>query len=290
MGAEAANGWQLGTRIIPTGIYYTAPVTFRSAFAVNVGEPIQLSQWKEAYESDPVAAVSSLTKALEEQVRRLSLSMENELGDLYTANLETMLQNSQPISIKNQYLRTQKLLETCLHDATLREKTLRYGNFLSANGLSDQGLLAASRTVSPFNPLLQGLLLCIGLPFFLIAVACWGLVIWLPVLVVQKLKLYMGYNATVKILTGIFVAPFVGWAIYRLGAGAFPFSGWVCLGAAVLLGFWAEKYFNYVRLWLRTRDANQWKHKNPGQWPLLLDLRQNVRRRLFKNLNTYGSL
>jgi len=72
LGAEARHDWQLGVRILPVGLNYSAAWQFRSRLLLRVGEPIRVADYQASYEANPPATVRTLMdairRALEQQL------------------------------------------------------------------------------------------------------------------------------------------------------------------------------------------------------------------------------
>lgn len=77
-GAEEASNFELGLQIIPVGIDYSNYENFRSDVLVNYGDPIPVSQFKEQYRKDPIAAV----KSFREVIRKAQADVMIDIQDL----------------------------------------------------------------------------------------------------------------------------------------------------------------------------------------------------------------
>jgi 1-acyl-sn-glycerol-3-phosphate acyltransferase len=84
LAAEAAAGGSLGVQLVPVGLVYHDPGTFRTGWAVvAVGEPLDLADCVALYARDPAEAVRQLTLRLAEGLSRLIV----ETGDRQTLRL-----------------------------------------------------------------------------------------------------------------------------------------------------------------------------------------------------------
>lgn len=84
LSVEKKNGFNLGVKIIPIGLYYSNPSKFRSKIYVNTGELIDVIDFKEAYEKDEVAAVQALTEKIRVSLENLTITTEDkEQEDLF---------------------------------------------------------------------------------------------------------------------------------------------------------------------------------------------------------------
>jgi 1-acyl-sn-glycerol-3-phosphate acyltransferase len=75
LGAESRRQGQLGLRIVPVGLTYSAKDRFRSDVLVQFGEPIDVAGWIDSHREDPVGAVRGLTAEIERRLRELILDL-----------------------------------------------------------------------------------------------------------------------------------------------------------------------------------------------------------------------
>jgi 1-acyl-sn-glycerol-3-phosphate acyltransferase len=68
LGAEAANDFKLGVKIVTIGLNYSNPRLFRSDLYLTIKESIEVSDWKEQYLQDERIASDSLTEKIKEQL------------------------------------------------------------------------------------------------------------------------------------------------------------------------------------------------------------------------------
>lgn len=68
--SEAAADWQLGVKIIPTGLNFESRRRFRSRVLLNFGVPVTAGDYRDAYLADPYEAAHRLTATLQEAIRR----------------------------------------------------------------------------------------------------------------------------------------------------------------------------------------------------------------------------
>jgi 1-acyl-sn-glycerol-3-phosphate acyltransferase len=68
LGAEAANDFNLGMKIVTIGLNYSNPRLFRSDLYLTIKEPIEVKDWKELYLKDEREASESLTEKIKEQL------------------------------------------------------------------------------------------------------------------------------------------------------------------------------------------------------------------------------
>ncbi len=276
LGAEAAKDWQIGLRILPVGLTYDHAPRFRSRMTVNAGEPIMVRDYAEDYREDPIGTTRRLAKELEAQVRTLAIDTADEAEDQELLRMECLLRNSHPVSGEAHFRRTKQLLSayrrwkaTAPAEQDAFQKRLQL-YFAELETRSSQDLaLARPRQLWP----LQVLALAILAPVFLYGLVNNLLAISIPYLVARKADLYIGYQATVRILVGLLVVPvsyaLQTWAVsYWLPA---PWA-WAYLLSLPLSAWAALHYYRYsaqVAAFLRVRS--QWPEgplRKERQWLL----------------------
>lgn len=80
-GAEQEYNFDLNMEIIPIGIDYSNYVNFRSDVLVNYGKPIPVSQFKEEYLKDPIAAVKRFREVIRQALSDVMIDIQDL--DLY---------------------------------------------------------------------------------------------------------------------------------------------------------------------------------------------------------------
>ncbi|MEQ1746593.1 MAG: 1-acyl-sn-glycerol-3-phosphate acyltransferase [Saprospiraceae bacterium] len=251
LGAEARNEWNLHVKIVPIGLSYSAPHLFRSDVVVHVGEPVPVLDWRSDWQKNAADAASSLTNHLENRLKALSIHARDEAGDQLLAHLEELLQNDHPLPQKAAFERSQRLVQTALGNAGLREQTAAYFALLKQHDLKDYGVCAAQKQRQGWRLAV----LMLGFPLFAAGYAFWFLPCYLPWLLNKKMGLYIGYSATIKILAGVFTVPLALWGWYRLGLLAGLSTGWglTMLVVFVGLGYFVEVYLDWWAQWRAVR-------------------------------------
>jgi len=75
LGAELESGWTLGLRIVPIGLTYRAKHRFRGRVLAVIGEPFTITHLRALHDSDPVAAVRTLTDGIAAQLEAVTLNV-----------------------------------------------------------------------------------------------------------------------------------------------------------------------------------------------------------------------
>lgn len=263
-GAESRNDWGLDVKIIPVGLSYSAPNLFRSEVVIQYGEPVLARDWAAAWRQDPDRAVNDLTDELQRRVTSLSIHARDEEGERHIGQWEELARNERPLAPEAAFRRSQNFTQKHLDDVSLRADTDLYFQDLHSVGQTDAGLEQQSSVrISRWQTAAEGIFLLLGLPLFALGGAVWFLPCWFPWLLAGRLRLYVGYDCTVKVLAGFFTFPVGLWAattaIRWMGfCQTWPSSlVWIALIAA---GLFAERYLD---IWQRVRE--RWQARRVAQ-------------------------
>lgn len=88
LGAEAQHQFNLELTIIPIGINYSNPHYFRSHLFLNVGTPIKVADYKNAFQLDNFEAVRKLTDDIKTELEKRTVVIEEEKVDRLILNIE----------------------------------------------------------------------------------------------------------------------------------------------------------------------------------------------------------
>jgi 1-acyl-sn-glycerol-3-phosphate acyltransferase len=244
-GAENRNLWELGVKVIPVGVSYSAANLFRSELVVNFGAPVPVREWEIPWKWNADQAAEDFTAQLEQKVRDLTIDTRDEAGERAIGHWEEMFQNAEPLDGEGAFLRSRKLVAEHLDDTALIEKTEMYFSRLQALGLRDAGFQMAQTGVKAG----QIAMLLLGFPFFVAGWLFWFLPCYLPGLLARKLKLYIGYDSNVKTLAGsLTFALALLWAPWLAGAHDQWAAGAVML-CCIGLGYFTEQYLDLLGRW-----------------------------------------
>ena len=277
--AENRKAFELNLPIIPVGISYSNPEKFRSAVVVNVGEYIYPKDFQTSYKQDSRQAVRELTQTLEKKVRSLAIHIEEEDKE-FIEQIEILLNSEQPLDQKTTFFRTLKAIEQI--DAfkekdnsnweKLKEATNTYFSQLKENRLSDKYLLNPEKGL----PVLWITILA-GFPLALFGWLNNIIPAFLPAFLARKMNLYPGYNATIKILSGMFIFPLWYYLMFKLVSF---FSGgyyaWFYLGGMLLYGLFYLWYSKRLKSFLQKKRNRNFKHKKKTLFEKLLEERKQI--------------
>ncbi len=107
-GAEARNLWQLGVKVIPVGLNFESRELFMSAVQLRFGDPIDITARQADFTAQPTRAVRALTRDIEDQLRQLTLHVEDsrltqlveDLATLYSAEKTARQADQRPAPLK----------------------------------------------------------------------------------------------------------------------------------------------------------------------------------------------
>ncbi len=91
-GAEEKNNFNLDVQLIPVGINYTNPHRFQSDLFINLGEPIKVADYREAYEKNSFEAVKKLTADTELALRERIITLDGKRWFKLSEKVEAIVQ------------------------------------------------------------------------------------------------------------------------------------------------------------------------------------------------------
>ncbi len=199
--AQEKYGSKPGVKIIPIGLDYDDYYKFHRSIFVNIGHPIEVSDFWEKYLGEPAVTTNALREKLKEEIRKLMIDIETEeFYDLYMG-LRYLYRQKMFASLKlekdtlaNRHTADKKLIEK-LDKAlinkpeTIRKLAVKYNKY---SHLKDQLNLRdwvfSKPTYSVALNILYILLAVLSAPVFLIGFLLNAPVFFLPGRFVKKTK------------------------------------------------------------------------------------------------------
>ena len=234
LGAEAASGGRLGVTVLPIGLVYHRPETFRSGRAVVVvGRAVPTADLVTSADPTSEAAVHALTDRIAVALRALVVEAE----DRHTLHLLHVAESiwraesgaargdaSTQIDWMRRVLRAHAYLVERQGPRVedFRRALERYARDLDQARLSAGALTATypARTVAAYA-VREGLLLALELPLALLGIALHGISYRLTALVVRLARPDADTTATIKIFAATVLFPVAwaaeAWLAWRLG-------------------------------------------------------------------------
>ncbi|MBX2877366.1 MAG: 1-acyl-sn-glycerol-3-phosphate acyltransferase [Saprospiraceae bacterium] len=210
LSAAEKKNFDLDISILPIGVHYDRPTDFGSSCVINVGEAIKVKDWQVQYTSDPQTAVRTFTDEVRDKVQALVIDVaEGEQQQIHPL-VESICRNDDPLDSEADFRRGQSLAKQLKQREALgggsyqkfAETTLQYGAKLGTQAVDDKAVAMHGE-----NLITQGILLVIGFPFFAYGAVNHLLAAGIPALLARTLKVYIGYQATVKATVGLFTVP-----------------------------------------------------------------------------------
>jgi len=287
LSAEDENEFKLGLEILPVGLNYTDQLSFRSQLFVNVGEPILIADYKEAYEKDSFQAATAITDELDKRMRALLVDTKDDEEDAFIKKIEEVCQTENKLPFDEVVYRTQKIIanwrklqeENPADANTLLEEVESYFSILQKNKIKDK-VVAQIHQGAKSTWWLRWLGTIFGLPFFIYGWVNNFLANYIPKWLNDKSGLYIGYTSCVKTLAGIFTYPiFYGlqiWLLSKFTTESYIIWGYII--SVILFGFFAWWYKDFANDTLSGQRF--FKQKEKGQ-----ELRKRVVEKIKKHLN-----
>ncbi len=268
LSAASKKDFQLGLTIQPTGLNYTAHRFFRTKLFTYVGEPLKVADYKSIYLKDPRAAVTQLTADITEEMRSLIIDTEDEAEEKLLVQLEELLANSKPLDLEENFFRNKKILEQLRlyrnnfpsDDKAFRQNVQQYFDGLEEVKLKDHSL-AKEQSGQSSSLMGQGILLLLGLPFFLYGWINNFLANYIPLLLTKKANMYKGYDSTIKLMSGLVIYPVIYglqlFAVHQLFQSST--ITWVYFLTLAPLGLLAWSYRKSCKHFLEDRRWKRYK-------------------------------
>ncbi len=216
LGAEEKHNFELGLAIIPIGLNYSDPHLFKSDVLVNFGEPIQVSDYKNAFIEDPREAVLQLTELIKFELEKRIVFIENDQLEKTIEQIETLYrgtlraENSTEEKGTQDFRLSQDIAKAVVHYAkhepailkNFEHKISTYVEDLDRSQLRDTQIRSSSIRFFGVRRLLYFL---IGLPFFLFGFITNFIPFKLTGFIGRKIKIREDFVGAITIAVGLIV-------------------------------------------------------------------------------------
>ncbi|MCC9168026.1 lysophospholipid acyltransferase family protein [Pontibacter harenae] len=218
LGAETQSNYSLGTKILPIGLNYSAPTRFRSNVFVNVGQPISVADYAQAYQSEDAAAILTLTEDIKQQLERLIINTPTEEEDELAKQIETIYKDKlidEPSPTQEQeFVVSQSIVESIVffsskapeRVAALKEDIKNYLLQLDTLRLQDS-LLGKGKSSILRHSLAAVLFLIIGFPAYVFGLVHNYIPYIIPAKVARSVTKEKEWYAPIMLTVGIFAFP-----------------------------------------------------------------------------------
>ena len=271
LGAERAVGGEGRVTILPVGMVFHDPGTFRSASVqITIGSPVPTADLVAAHRDRPEEAIRAITARLTEAIGARIV----EAQDQYTLDLLALLERAwreeaarrgepEPapgeaagyaLAWKQRVMRAASYLTAREPHrvATLRHRIEVYRSHLDEVGIAGSQLGQPYTAKLVFSYVATNVLwLALGLPL-----ACWGIVshaapYWLTGQIAKRLGRTSEEEATDKMAAGLVIHPLLwaieGWLVWRFaGRGALVLFVLLIVPSGLLALVWRERLGRFI--------------------------------------------
>lgn len=261
LGYEGMEGRAGLLTIVPLGLHFTERTAFGSDVIAAVGRAVPLQKYREAWLTDPEAAVRNLTDDMQSRVERLTLHVPSaELADLVREIERLYLDELRSTHPDASELELNRGIADCVEWYRLADPPRLYGvwsrlrhyrRLLAQHDLRDRAVREGVAGDSVVRT--SARLLTIGGAGLLPGLAGAALNVW-PYKLSEWLGGVLAGDATriafARIMVGLvlFPATYAGAAWYLLQRrGWSPMAAGTLLGASILFGFGSLAYFKWLK-------------------------------------------
>ncbi|MBG7630004.1 MAG: 1-acyl-sn-glycerol-3-phosphate acyltransferase [Bacteroidetes bacterium] len=276
LGAEEKHNFDLDLTIIPIGLNYSNPHYFKSDVFVNIGEPIQVSDYKDIFLNDPKEGVLQLTERVKTELEKRIIIIEDE-------HLEKLIQQIE-ILYRSKLRDESKLKEKATQDFYLSQDIVEAVEYYAKNKpeilkdfeqkitfylkqlkrLKIRDTQIRSSSIS-FNFIWRMIYFTIGFPLFLYGLITNVIPFKLAEFISEKILIREDFIGSIKIAIGMIVF-LIMYCIESLVFGAFtnPIWGIVFCISLYPAGLFTIGYFKtyykvrgtikYLRLFMHKSD------------------------------------
>ncbi|RAK62735.1 lysophospholipid acyltransferase family protein [Hymenobacter edaphi] len=305
LGAEARRDFQLGVRILPIGLNYSAPTRFRSDVLIYPARPIVVADYAEQYRQDPEAAADALTEELRRRLEAHLVVTRDDAEDALVRQVEDtfgeyLVPEHDEGSPYEEFRLTRTLLQAVAwferhdpaHLAELHQQVDQYTRSLRQLRLSDEAL---QRSGAGRGRLERGLLttlkVLLGFPLYLFGVVNNYVPYIIPSVVARRATKDVEFVAPLMMVTGMFsfglFYPLQIWLVQRLAH-----NGWLTLLYALslpLTGFYALHYWDQLTQRLQRLRLLRLFGQQPAAVEALLRQRRTILQLLADARDAYAA-
>jgi 1-acyl-sn-glycerol-3-phosphate acyltransferase len=213
-GAEDKNNFSLDVHLVPIGISYNDLYNFGGDKLINIGKPIRLIDYKEAYAQNPARAMNELKRDLENAVGDLMVNIQNVEYYQEIDNLRTMAINHFRVKhdLKTNLLQEFNYGKKIIQEAeanlftdektahVLKDKISQYNKILSKHKLRDMVL---DRGYKFMRPVLWWPFLVLVFPLFLIGFIFNWIPFYLPQYIAKKTVKDIAFQSSILWLSSM---------------------------------------------------------------------------------------
>lgn len=252
LGYEAKHGFQGGLRILPVSLNYSSSTHFRTRLHINYNALIHVADYADAYAEDERATVRAVTNELEARLAEGLVILDDpeqermfqQVVRLYRERLEDTVPVAKPsrADFAREKHTAESLRQLRVDDPTAYERLRmdldRWFTMVDRIGLRQRVL---GDRLSRWHPgvslLLRGLLMLVGLPFFLIGALAGCAIYYIPSWAAPRIASDIEYRTPIMMMLGLFMFPVVygleTWGIWMAWGHVHPWWWTSLLGLAL---------------------------------------------------------
>lgn len=179
---EDALDFRKNVFVVPIGINYTDAKKFRSKFFIKYGDPISLKKFEKVFKHDKINAISDFTKLLEQEMRKLIITINNKENDKLVEGVKEIYLHQWMVekkydlkSIGKEFEARKEITGMINHqDAVnpervkmLKERVIHYLKQLNSHALRDHLLRPETiNNTKATDFILEFMIIWIGLPIY----------------------------------------------------------------------------------------------------------------------------
>lgn len=273
--AEVQTNFELDLRILPIVITYFDSLKFWKDVVVEIGEPISVDNWREAYNNNPRKAIGDFTQSIENQMITHTIQCTDAEEDRFLKKLEAILQSENYLKTEKHYERSKCMLNK-IHAWQKQDLSgfeifkLDVDNYflklktLNINDLNKNNF-AKTAPLSILN-------LLIGLPIFIYGFINNIIPAWLSDSMVKWLKIDKSYDTTIRYMCGLVFFPLF-WGLQKWGLShilSFSINGWIYLLTVIPAGLAAYglytegvRFYDFLKFKNADKDNSLSQIRNP---------------------------
>ena len=276
LGAEEKHDFKLGLTVIPIGLNYSNPHVFKSDVLINYGEPILVSEYKDAFMKDPRDAVVQLTERIKTELEAQIVVIEDEQHEKTIEHIETLYRSTlrQENTAEEKGIQDFKLSQEIVkfvehfakHEPTVlqrfEQKISTYFEELNRSKLTDKQLRTSAIRFFMVRRIVYFL---IGFPFFLFGLITNVIPFKLTGFICRKIKIREDFVGAVTLAVGLFMFLIIyGIESYVVASYTSNLIGVLFLLILYPMGIFTINYFvtyyklrgtfNYLLLFMRKSD------------------------------------
>ncbi len=279
--AERTQHFQLGVQIVPVVLTYEHARFFRGAVVVHFAPPILVKDFQAAYQADAYAAVNELTDYIANTMHDLSVGTRSDDEDDLAQKAEIMLQSDAPLPFKLHFWRAKSFVKAMQQlpqeqYMDFKKEVAAYFQELSSLSIKDKYI---NNTFSR-NYIKDFFVLLVGFPLSLYGAIHNFFPSFLILALNKQLKLYPGYDATIKMGVGLVTFPLFYWLQTKL-FGHFMSDDvcikWVYFLSMLPAGLLAWQYRLYAKSTFERIKATNTINKNELKISFLQEKRLKIK-------------